>query len=108
MFRRPPRSPLFPYTTLFRSGFLIPAGSSMGLATFLGQNISFLNPEIKSPYSLRWDFGIQHTLSPNLMIEALYVGNHSVHLPVAFTQLNGIPRQYLSTLPVRDAAESYL
>ena len=101
-------SPAATLSNPFPNGFLIPAGSSMGLATFLGQNISFLNPEIKSPYSLRWDFGIQHTLSPNLMIEALYVGNHSVHLPVAFTQLNGIPRQYLSTLPVRDAAESYL
>jgi hypothetical protein len=37
-------------------------------------------------------------------VEAGYVGNHAVHLPVSVTQLNGIPRQYLSTLPVRDAA----
>jgi hypothetical protein len=102
---------LTPAATLsnpFPNGFLMPAGSSMGLATFLGQNISLLNPEMKSPYSLRWDLGIQHTLSPNLMVEALYVGNHSVHLPVDITQLNGIPRQFLSTLPVRDSSESYL
>jgi hypothetical protein len=102
---------LTPAATLsnpFPNGFLMPAGSSMGLATFLGQNIAFLNPEMKSPYSLRWNFDIQHTLRPNLMVEVLYVGNHSVHLPVAATQLNGIPRQYLSTLPVRDTAVSYL
>jgi len=33
MIRRPPRSTLFPYTTLFRSQFTWPAGSSHTLAT---------------------------------------------------------------------------
>ncbi len=42
------------------------------------------------------------------MLEVLYIGNHSLHLPVAVTQLNGIPRQYLSTLAVRDPAQGYL
>jgi hypothetical protein len=102
---------LTPATTLsnpFPNGFLRPAGSSAGLATFEGQNISFLNPLMKSPYALRWNFGIQHTLSRDLMVEASYIGNHSVHLPVDATQLNGIPRQYLSTLPVRDSSVGYL
>jgi hypothetical protein len=31
-----------------------------------------------------------------------------VHLPVSVTQLNGIPRQYLSTLPTQDAATNTL
>ena len=31
-----------------------------------------------------------------------------MHLPVSVTQLNGIPRQYLSTLAVRDPAQGYL
>ena len=83
---------------------LQPAGSSLGMKTFLGQTVSFLNPEMKSPYSLRWNFGFQHTLSPNTMLEMAYIGNHSVHTPINLTQLNGIPRQYLSTLPVRDSA----
>ena len=39
-----------------------------------------------------------------MVLEAVYIGNHSVHTPINLTQLNGIPRQYLSTLPVRDAA----
>jgi hypothetical protein len=42
------------------------------------------------------------------MIEVLYIGNHSVHLPVDLTQLNGIPRQYLSTLATRDPNQTYL
>ena len=81
---------------------LQPAGQSLGAATFLGQTVAFLNPQMKSPYSVRWNFGFQHSISPNMMLEMLYIGNHSVHLPVNLTQLNGIPRQYLSTLGVRD------
>lgn len=34
--------------------------------------------------------------------EVVYIGNHGVHLPVAVTPLNGLPRQYLSTSPDRD------
>jgi hypothetical protein len=92
----------------FPGGFLRPAGSSAGLSTFVGQSVSFLDPQVKSPYSLRWNFGFQHTLSPNTTLEVRYIGNHSVHLPVSFTQLNGIPRQYLSTLRIRDPNQTYL
>ena len=77
---------------------------AVGQTTFLGNTVSFLNPKAKSPYSLRWNFGFQHSLSKNMVLEAVYIGNHSVHTPINLTQLNGIPRQYLSTLPVRDSA----
>ena len=43
---------------------------------------------------MRWNFGFQHELSKDLMLEVVYMGNHAVHLPIAFTQLNVIPRQY--------------
>jgi hypothetical protein len=98
---------LTPAATLsnpYPAGIVQPAGASAGLTTFNGQTINFLNPKMKSPYSLRWNFGIQHEITPNTMLEIAYIGNHSVHLPITVTQLNGIPRQYLSTLPVRDAA----
>ena len=38
-----------------RGGFLQPAGSSAGLLTNAGQAINFMNPEMKSPYSVRWN-----------------------------------------------------
>ncbi|MBZ5620338.1 MAG: carboxypeptidase regulatory-like domain-containing protein [Acidobacteriia bacterium] len=89
----------------FPGGALLqPAGSSAGQATFLGQSIFFLNPNMKSPYSLRWNFGIQQSLSANMLLEVAYIGNHSVHTPINYTQLNGVPRQYLSTSPFRDPA----
>ncbi len=81
-----------------------PIGSALGLSTFLGQTISFIAPQEKNPYAVRWNFGIQHQLGTNTLLEVVYMGNHGVHLPVAYTQLNGIPMQYLSTLPVRDTA----
>jgi len=102
---------LTPAATLsnpYPNGFLPPSGSSLGLATFAGQGVTFLNPRMKSPYSLRWNFGIQQSLGANLMLEVVYIGNHSVHLPIDFTQLNGIPRQFLSTLPARDLNQTYL
>jgi Carboxypeptidase regulatory-like domain len=96
---------LSPAATLanpFPSGFLQPAGSSAGLLTNAGQAINFMNPLMKSPYSVRWNLSLQYQLTNNLVIEAAYIGNHSVHLPVTYTQLNGVPRQFLSNLLVRD------
>jgi hypothetical protein len=92
----------------FPNGFLQPSGSSLGLLTYAGQAVPFINPDVKSPYSMRWDFGIQHSFTPNLMLEVDYIGNHSIHLPIDFTQLNGLPRSILSTLGTRDANQSYL
>jgi hypothetical protein len=100
-----PNNFLTPTTTLsnpFPSGILQPVGSAQGLATFNGQTVQFLNPRMKNPYSMRWTLGVQHAIKPNLVLEVAYIGNHAVHLPVSVTQLNGIPRQYLSTLGVRD------
>ncbi len=96
---------LTPATTLsnpFPTGFKAPAGSSAGLATFAGQTVSIFAPQVHDPYSLRWNFGFEHSFSPNTLLEVTYMGNHGVHLPVFVTQLNGIPVSDLSTLPVRD------
>jgi hypothetical protein len=82
--------------------FTQPAGSSAGLLTNAGQAINFMNPEMKSPYSVRWNLSLQYQVTPNLLMEAAYIGNHSLHLPVTYTQLNPIPAQYLSNLLVRD------
>jgi hypothetical protein len=92
----------------FPNGIARPSGSSAGLATYAGQAVSFIDPNMQSPYSLRWNFDIQQSLTPNTMLEVLYIGNHSLHLPISFTQLNGIPQQYLSTLGVRDPSVAYL
>lgn len=98
---------LTPANTLsnpFPAGFQQPAGSSLGASTFLGQAISFLSPVEHDPYSERWDIGFQQSLTSSTMFEALYVGNHALHLPIAQQNLNATKVQYLSTTPYRNQA----
>jgi hypothetical protein len=101
-------TPLVTLSNPFPSGFLQPTGSSLGLLTYAGQAVTLINPVVKSPYSLRWNIGFQQSLTKDMMLEVVYIGNHSVHLPIDYTQLNGIPRQYLSTLTTRDPNQTYL
>ncbi len=96
---------LSPASTLsdpFPNGIQQPAISALGLGTFLGQNISFFNPNVRNPYSVRWNFGIQRLLPGNMALEVAYIGNHGVHLPIASTSLNAIPQPYLATGWVRN------
>jgi len=88
----------------FPSGFTLPVGSSLGASTFLGSPaaINFLAPNQHDPYSERWDIGIQRALTGSTMLEMLYVGNNSLHLPVASQNINAVPKQYLSTTPYRN------
>jgi hypothetical protein len=95
-------APITQFGNPFPSGIQQPVGSTSGLGTFMGQTVNFLNPEMKNPYSLRWTFGLQHSFSSNLLLEVSYIGNHAVHLPVSVTQLNVIPRQFLSSSPTPD------
>jgi hypothetical protein len=99
---------LTPAATLsnpFPSGIQYPVGAAGGLATYLGQSISFYNPHELEPYSIRWDFDIQKELIKNLLLQVGYIGNHSVHLQVN-RSLDYIPPQYLSTEPYRDTAQN--
>src|SRR3712207_8234571 len=56
MIRRPPRSTLFPYTTLFRSG-----------------------NEIHRGYIQSWNFTLEHKLPFNFVGSAAYVGTSTTH-----------------------------
>lgn len=97
---------LTPNATLanpFPTGFLAPTGSSAGASTFLGRGVSFFVPEAKNPYSVRWNLSLSRQIDKNTVIEAGYMGNKAVRLPVD-QQLNGVPVELLSTRPDRDQA----
>ena len=98
---------LSPAATLsdpFPNGIITPPGSSLGAGTFLGQQVTYFNPQARNTYSMRWDFGIQRELPGQLVLEVAYIGNHAVHVLITTDQLNAIPQQYLSRSPVRDNA----
>lgn len=89
----------------FPNGFTPIAGSSQGASTYLGSpsTISFFNPVQNDQYSVRWTVGVQRSLTSRTIVEAIYEGNHAVHLPVASKNINATELQYLTTNPYRDS-----
>jgi hypothetical protein len=63
---------LTPAATLanpFPNGIQRPSGSSLGLSTFLGQSITFYDPNPGYAYSTRWQLSVQRELFPNVLLE---------------------------------------
>lgn len=85
----------------FPTGVLSPVGASNGLATFLGQGVSFTPLDLNNTQAQRWSFGFQYELPANWLVEAQYVGNAGYD-GVVSVPLNGIPLQHLSTSTFRD------
>ena len=89
----------------FPNGFLAPSGSSKGASTFLGTALTFFNPNIINPYTMRWELSVQRQLPGQMVLEVAYIGSHTVHEPIN-TQINYIPRKDLSTSLSRDASQT--
>ncbi len=87
----------------FPNGFQRPAGSAGGLATAMGQGISFFNERLRTPYMQRWRAAVQRQFFGESILEVAYVGNRGIKLR-ATRQMDPIPREYLSSSPVRDQA----
>ncbi|MBI3695970.1 MAG: TonB-dependent receptor [Acidobacteria bacterium] len=86
---------------LFPTGLLQPVGSSLGLATNLGQGIGAQYLDRLLPYSHQYSLGVQRELPGNWLLDASYVGNITRKLPVG-VNLNFIPAAALNSLPVTD------
>ncbi len=110
------QSTLPPYTSLsnpFPTGLLPPTGSSAGVETDLGNNITYFNPNPVAPKMQRWQLSIQRELPGKTMLELSYVGNKGTELQTSNStsggalprDLNAIPAQYLSTQITRDQAK---
>jgi hypothetical protein len=80
----------------FPNGLTPPSGSSLGLATFAGQNITFLDPYIKNGYSERWHLGLQKQFAHSWMADVFYEGSTGRRLPIT-ENLNYVKRQYETT-----------
>ncbi|MFB3826844.1 MAG: carboxypeptidase regulatory-like domain-containing protein [Bryobacteraceae bacterium] len=87
----------------FPNGIEQPTGSSLGLMTFAGKNLTYTNPNLLNPYTIRWTFDVQRELPWKTVFEIGYIGNHAVHL--AFDRsVNIVPGNFYSASPVRDQA----
>ena len=80
-----------PYPT----GIVLPSGSSLGAATFLGQNIRFSDRDIRQSYSAQWNLNVQRELPGQMLLEVGYAGNRGLKLQQDM-ELNQIPDSALS------------
>jgi hypothetical protein len=63
----------------FPTGLLQPAGAAGGMSTFLGQGVTFANPDSKNPYVHQFSFGIQQELPGKISAGASYVGSRTIN-----------------------------
>jgi hypothetical protein len=87
----------------FPNGWPSPSGSSQGLSTFLGRNVSFFRTALPNPYMQRWSLSVQQQLPKLFLLDVSYLGNRGTRL-AASRQYDPIPNSALSTSPVRDNA----
>lgn len=83
------------------NGLITPLGAGGGLTTALGQALTVYNSNRSIAYAERWSLNIQHEFGGGFLLDASYVGNHGVHLPIS-QSIDNTPASYLSTSPVRD------
>jgi hypothetical protein len=88
-------------TNPFPGGLVRPVGAAGGASTFLGQNISYFDQNLRNPYIQRWQLAVQHQFRGAILLEMSYVGTRGTRL-LTTQDINAVPAQYLSTSPVRD------
>jgi hypothetical protein len=88
----------------FPSGVANPPGASLGLQTFLGRDLDFVQENRKNGQSQCWSINIQRELGGNVMVEAAYIGSTGYDISVNSDIWNAVPKNYLSTSPERDQA----
>ena len=89
-----------PFSTLrhaFSSGLTPITGSALGKLTNVGLDTTAVSGSRPTPYVEQWTFGLQYALGANDSVEAQYIGNHGLKLPISGgIQRNQLPDQYLS------------
>lgn len=68
----------------FPNGVAPIAGSSLGLATNVGNTISYDNYEYRIPRTWEYSFGIQQGLPWGMIADLAYTGNYSLYEPTSF------------------------
>ncbi|MGJ5818749.1 carboxypeptidase regulatory-like domain-containing protein [Paludibaculum fermentans] len=96
-----------PYSTFsnpYPTGIQQPVGSANGINSNLGNSISYYTSNITNPYSVRWNFDIQHQLAKDTMLQVGYIGNKQVHGTLSNDVALTAVLPFLSRSPVRDQA----
>ena len=82
------RTPTYNLSNPWPNGIQAPTGSSLGPETFLGQGLTFSNPDFVVPNVHQFSAGIQRELPWRLSLEATYAGSRSYDLEGGFNAVN--------------------
>ena len=87
---------------------LFPTVRADGSIPFAGANLSgrtatWVDPNRKSPYTMNWNFGVQHTFATNYLVELSYTGNSSVN-GFENRQMNNISYDWANDLRLNNPA----
>jgi hypothetical protein len=77
----------------FPTGILPPTGSSLGLATALGQSFSFADPNRQIPKVYNYSLALQQLLPWHTLLEVAYAGNYGSDLSVS-KSISYLPRSF--------------
>ena len=72
----------------FPAGLARPTGSTLGDLTGIGQSLSIIDPNARSPRVQQYSIDIQRELPFGVAVEVAYVGSHSTHLTQATANIN--------------------
>jgi hypothetical protein len=78
-----------PRSALNWNGVVFPQGAGIACTASSQCDLTVINPNLKTPYMLSWNFGVQHAFSNNLSLEVGYVGTHGDNLS-GFVDVNQI------------------
>jgi hypothetical protein len=88
-----PGNPVCPTSAFLANGGIKPVASSgisvLSRADAIASTSSFLPNNVKYPYSMQWNLGVQHVFANNYTIDVRYVGTRGVDLNTQ-TRLNMI------------------
>jgi hypothetical protein len=76
------RTPTYALSNPFPTGIQAPTGSSLGPETFLGQGLTFSNPDFVVPNVHQFSAGVQRELPWRMSLEITYAGSRSYDLEV--------------------------
>jgi len=71
------------------SSGVFPAGATISCTAKSQCDLTVVNPNLKTPYMLSWNLGVQHAFSNNVSLEVGYVGTHGDNL-TGFIDVNQI------------------
>lgn len=84
----------FPGSSLNWFGTVFPGNNTVDCDPVTGNPCTIMGVDrnLKTPYVISWDFNIEHSFTPNLVLELGYVGNHGSRL-VGIRDINQVNPQ---------------